>query len=370
MTIQPRNNYGFADKMKEIVMTLDDQRKSQVLKGVKRDLSLNEYIAAKYSLTDGTPMNYETLLNDLGVEPNRMTVDQLLSAPIGTRYLVPEIIREAIRKGLRRAPIHPNLVRSEESVAQPTQTMPYINFSGDADMNITAEAEQISEGTVSYGSKDVKVYKRGRAIKITYEAIQFTTLNLVDVFFEDVGVRLGHTLDAMAIDCIINGDQADGSESAPEIGVEDTADGITYYDLLRVWIRGGLIGRSYRTMVGDETSILTLMNLSEYKTKAVGVPYPLDVKVPIIQNPEIFAHINVPSGHLILQDKDYSLVQLTAMPLLVETEKIVMKQIEGTVASIMTGFAKLFRDSSLVIDSAKLFSSYGFPDWMVTGYTS
>lgn len=370
MNIQPRNNIGLAEKMVEIVNTLAEHRTKGTIPGVKRDLSLMEYVTAKYSLTDNTPVTYEHLLNELGVEPNRMTIDQLLSAPIGTRYLVPEIIREAIRKGLRRAPIHPNLVRSEETVAQPTQTMPYINFSGDADMAVTGEAEQISEGTVSYGSKDVKIYKRARAIKITYEAIQFTTMNLVDVFFEDVGVRLGHTLDAMAIDTIINGDQGDGSESAPEIGVEDTTDGITYYDLLRLWVRGGLIGRNYNTILGNESGVLALMNLAEYKTKYSGAPYPLNVNIPIVQNPNVFAHVNVPNSHLVVQDKNYGLIQLTALPLLVETEKIIMKQIEGTAASIMTGFAKLFRDSSVVIDGAKLFSSYGFPDWMVVGYTS
>jgi hypothetical protein len=41
-------------------------------------------------------------------------------------------------------------------------------------------------------------------------------------------------------------------------------------------------------------------------------------------------------------------VQLTAMPLMVETDRIVMKQISGTAMSIYTGFAKIQRKASLV----------------------
>ncbi len=372
MIVTPRDNFGFSSRVQEIHREVEALR---MRPNGGLDVSWKDHIAKKFQHDDGTAVTWEEFLNDLGVELNRMTIENLITAPYDTRWLVPEVIREAIRLGLRRSPIHPNIIRASETVEQPSQVMPYIEFSGDTTMDDTAEAETIGVGSVSYGSKTVNVHKKAKGIEFTYESIRFTNINLASIFFEDVGVRLGHTLDAMAISCIINGDVTGGTYSAPVLGVEDAADGITYYDLLRMWIHGGLIGRSWQTMIGDEDMILTVMDMAEYKNRqsSYDPKLNLNIHVPIVTSPEIYAHVSASSGTLIMQDNRFGLVQLTAIPLLVESEKIVNRQIEGTYASIMTGFAKLFRDSSLVLDSSVEFSnpSYDWPAWMTpTGWTS
>ena len=78
----------------------------------------------------------------------------------------------------------------------------------------------------------------------------------------------------------------------------------------------------------------------------------------------LYVSTKVGANKMVLQDSSASLVQLTSAPLLLETEKIVRKQIEGSFASITTGFAKLQRNASIVIDGSILFSGNGFPSWM------
>ena len=367
--ITPINKFGFAtdNKLAAAMQELTNIR-SAPEGGL--DMSFQDYLQEKgFKSNDGKPVTLDEFFYDMGIEPNRMTVENLIASPYDTRWLVPEIIREAIRLGLRRSPIHPNIIRSEETVAQPFSVMPKLNFSGDATMDRTGEMETIATGYVSYGSKTVKISKRAKGIGISYEAIKYTNINLIGVFFEDLGVRMGFSLDADCIDVILNGDQEDGSESAPEIGVEDTADAITYYDLLRTWIRGAMIGRNYRTMIGDEASVLWVMNLPEFKDRQNPAPaVPLDVKIPIVVNPELYAHMNVTASHLIVHDNAFGLTQLTAAPLMVESEKIIRRQIEDSFASITTGFSKLFRDSSILIDGTKTFAGNPFPVWMVAGY--
>lgn len=362
--IQPKNDFGLASKMYEIYRDLDTIRKVE-----HRDISLQDYIEKSGKFTvNGANMSYDQFLHDLGVEPNRHTIDMLISAPTDVRYLVPEIIREAIRLGLRRAPIYPNLIRGEESVNNISVTMPKLEFSGDTKMEQTNEAESIPYGYVSYGYKTVGLSKVGRGIQITYEAIRFTTINLVNVFFEDVGVRLGHSLDAMVIDTAINGDQEDGSESSAVVGVEATNNKITYYDLLRVWVRGGLIGRTYNQMIGNEQQVIDLMNLTEFKDKQSGETKPISFHVPVVNNPDVYPHINVPDTTLVLLDKNFAITQFTAQPLLVEGEQIVQRQLKGTYASLITGFANIFRDGVVVLDGTDTFVNEPWPEWMITGY--
>jgi hypothetical protein len=79
---------------------------------------------------------------------------------------------------------------------------------------------------------------------------------------------------------------------------------------------------------------------------------------------EMFVSPKVGANKLVIQDPSSSIVQLTAIPLMVETERIVMKQISGTAMSIYTGFAKIQRKASVVIDGSILFSGNGFPSYM------
>src|SRR5690606_38635955 len=123
------------------------------------------------------------------------------------RWLVPEVIREAIRLGLRKNPIYPSLIASEINVDQPKVTMPYINMS-DAMVKKIGEAETIPVGTTSFGQKDVKLSKLATGLKISDEVLQFVPLNILSIFLQDVGVNLNIGLDTAMIDVLINGDQA------------------------------------------------------------------------------------------------------------------------------------------------------------------
>jgi hypothetical protein len=71
---------------------------------------------------------------------------------------------------------------------------------------------------------------------------------------------------------------------------------------------------------------------------------------------QLYVSAKVGANKIVIQDPSSSIVQLTAMPLKVETERIVMKQISGTAMSIYTGFAKIQRKASIVIDGSILFS--------------
>ncbi len=87
----------------------------------------------------------DALYMALGINPSSHTLDSLSSMSDfneGFRWLQPEVIREAIRLGLRRNPIYPSLIASEETVDQKKVTLPHINMSD-------ATPEIINEGELS-----------------------------------------------------------------------------------------------------------------------------------------------------------------------------------------------------------------------------
>lgn len=395
---------GLKGKVKEIVKGMD------AVRGAKeggRDIALRQFMAENYTV-DGKALGPEHLYAELGIDPQRTLVKDLM-ADEDNAYLMSEIVRDGVRKGLGIAqreraaqareafvslgPItadggsqrfmspdvflsplnlgivqgsfYQDLIVAEESIPQPTATVPKIDLSK-ATLVDSAEGATIEEGSVSYGSKQVTVKKKARGIKITYEAIQFNTLSLVQRFFTDAGLILGHTLNAMAVDVIDNGEQAGGVEAAAVVGVENTANGITWFDLTRLAIQGALIGRTFRQAIGNATTALEYLNLPEVKDKQFpGAPLLATmVKTPLSMPEELYVSPSVAADQMIFQDQALSLVQLTAMPLMVETDKIISKQIEESYASIMTGFAKLHRTASVILDGSITYAGNPFPAWM------
>lgn len=322
------------------------------------DADLQEFVLQKY----GTSM--ETFYADLGLNTAVDSIQAMVNMPDeNIRWLMPEIIRDALKLGFRKSPIYPSLIASEQTVSQLNVTIPHINMS-DAIPRFVGVAETIPDGSISYGSKSLKIRKMGRGIKIPYEVMQYVSLNVIALFLQDFGIKLNHGLDTMAIEVLINGEQADGSESAPVIGVA-TPGTFVYKDLLRIWVRLARIGRTATTIVGGEDAALDTLDLPEFKLKQQGTTAAnISLKTPVPQSVDYYIHGAIPDDQQLLVDGSSAMIKYNAQPLLVEEDKIVSKQTIETYASLTTGFGILYRDARILIDKTLDFASAGFPSYL------
>ncbi len=400
--------YGLKGKVREMVLAMNALRDPGPGK-IGRDISLRQHIAETYKKPSGESLSVGHLFHELGINENSTTVREVMENE-DTRYLMAEVVREGVRRGMglaqrdlitaareraleSLAPItseaaggqrfvspevyldpvnrgavqgtfYPDLIIREIPVAQPQTIVPRVDLS-DAALADSNEAATIEEGSITYGTKTVTVPKKAKAIKISDEAVMFSSLSLLQIFLQDFGRMFGNTLNGLAVTAIVNGDQADGSEAATVIGVENTTNGITWLDYTRAAIRFGLVGQAGTQIIANETTALAFLNLAEVKNRYQGSPlFGTQVRTPFTTPQDLFISSKVGANKVVLQDPSSSIVQLTAMPLKVETERIAMKQLAGTILSVYTGFAKIQRKASIVIDGSILFSGNGFPAYM------
>lgn len=355
-----KSQYG--KSIKESVFAINSLRKDAKN---PLDVSLAEFVQSKWGIS------METFYSDLGLNTQQDTISNLFTMPDeSVRWLVPEIIREALRLGLRKSPIWAELVAAEQTIGNPTVTIPHLNMS-DAAPRYVGEAETIPTGTISFGQKTLKIRKLGRGIKIPYEVLQYVTINVIAIFLQDFGIKLNTGIDALMISVLINGEQADGSESAPVVGVTAPT-AFAYKDLLRVWIRMARIGRTPYGMIGGEAAALATLDLAEFKqgvvggTNAAGVApnSKLDLKTPIPNSSAYFIHGSMPANQQMVIDRTAAIIKYNAQPLLVEEDKIVSKQVVETYASLTTGFGILYRDARVIIDNSLNIVGNGFPAYM------
>jgi len=234
------------------------------------------------------------------------------------------------------------------------------------------ESETIPTGTVSFGQKSVGLQKIGTGIKITDEVTQFVSLNILSLYMEDVGVKINIAQDTILIDTLINGDG--NANASPVIGVT-TVGTWTYKDLLRAWIRLGLIGRLPQGILSNENPALDILMLPEFKGYGTGigpvsgnqipkVPS-INLRTPVPTNQNYDIHGAMPANNqIMLIDANSAAIKLNASAMRVESSRIAERQISGTYITMVTGFAKLFDDSTLIIDKSLDFAVQGFPTWM------
>lgn len=323
------------------------------------DISLSELVKEKWGIT------LDDLYGKMGVKPSLTTMQNIYTMPDQSiRWIVPEIIREAIVTGIRQAPFYPTIIASDQPINGLQAIMPSVNMSDAVPAKVN-EAETIPLGDISFGQKSVRLFKIGKGFKLTDEVRNYVSLDVLGIYLRDFGVQLGYAMDTLAIDVLINGNKSDGSEASSVIGVTSTSDGIQYKDLLRLWVRAARMGRSFSTIIGTEDQAIYLLDLPEFKNRSQGTTQAtLNVKSPVPNSADFYIHPGIPTNNIAMVDKSAALIKLTAKQLMLESERIVSNQTEATYASLTTGFSKMYQDATILIDATKAFSSYSFPDYM------
>lgn len=316
--------------------------------------------------TSGLPITWDDIWCELGQDPATLSLNNLLSLS-GTdmQYLAPEIVRDFILKGLNTEASYLDLIASTESVDSMNVTVPWIRYLNE-EMQAVGETETIPEAQIEWGHKSVTVSKDAIALHWSDELLLSVKLPMLRWFLQKVGVALGVKLYNRGIGVMINGDQADSSDSTAVVGVA-TQGALAFKDFLRLWLRARQIGMRWESIIDNETTAWSLLQLDEFsKPQGAGsVVTTIDSRNRIIPGTmtQLLSSEMTDNQHLLF-DKRFGMIFLSFRGLLVESERIIMRQLSGTAASIISGFTTIDRNARIILDSSKAFSGYGFPSYM------
>ncbi|WP_291726178.1 hypothetical protein [Bernardetia sp.] len=278
-------------------------------------------------------------------------------------FLLPQVILDAIYLGYAKGGMHLNwIIRTQSTNGQDRATFPYI-IMGNGAVGETAEGADAKFTDVEVGQKRPKTTKLMGGIKMTYEVLRSTTLiNLADAL-SYIGEQMAMKADAMAMKVLISGDMADGSESAPVIGV-DSAGAFSSKDIKRVIAQMARLSYSSSRMITGLDAGMEIDELPEFKgfsgqTKQFRLP-PLGVPQDFTR--EIFT---MPSeNQVLLLDPNKAMVKLEETGIMIEQDKNIVNQTVVGVVSMNVGFAIARRNGRVILDKTAAFSTTGFPSYM------
>ncbi len=315
----------------------------------------------------GKPISEDDIWNDLGLDKNRTTLNNIITLSDDIKYFAIEVVRNFINKGLRAKPFWDRLCAGQVDVNGQQAISPWVLYN-DEGLEITGEAETVAEASLEWGFKLITLQKRAKRIAYSDEVMFGCVLPQVGPFLERIGVQLAASMNRAAIGTLIAGDMKTGDECAV-IGTT-TGNSLTFPDFSRAWTRGDLLVYDWESMISGEKVTNVIKNISEF-TRPQGYGQAL-VKLQEIEPlfPEKVEHFTssaMPDGQIMLLDRDSALLHLTFLPLRLENERIISRMLNASQASIIDGFTTIDRRARVIIDSNQQWTEngpYDFPGWM------
>lgn len=321
---------------------------------------------------------YGKYLYDAGISrPGAMTVKQFLTLEGDEGlYIFSELVLDLVVLGMEQTFPIEDLLAISTNATSDTITLPtfeYVakNRTYGKDKDVSAGVLFEDDGVI-VGDKRVDVKKFGRALKLPYEVIEDTPLDILSVYYQAYGAAIGADKFAYLIDTMINGDGGIDREknkiddTVATIGVQDTTKSIQFRDINRASIRLSKRGRMPESLVIDELESYDLLELPEYKERKQGVPDQIinikgQYRTPV---DFYFSNDEVGTKSALIFSKQFCTGQFKRRALMIEEEQIKSRQIRAMYASERVGLMNFFKDARIKIDGTKAFTSNGFPDWL------
>ena len=242
--------------------------------------------------------------------------------------LFPEFVTRCIRKGFDETIL--SSVCAAKTICSSGQYLGCVLDDTTA-YTTTAQATDLPTATVKESTTATVLEKYGRVINASYEAVRQQRLDVFGVMLRSVGVRLAASVVAKAAEIL----KAEASEVATS--------SLVYDDLASLYGKFDCFDLTTVLASPDNAaSIMAMEQLSECNVDSQG-------RIILPFGAELIKTSAVDSGTIIGLDKNFALEFITSTDLVMETDKLIDRQLEQMTVSIVCGFRKITPDAVKVI---------------------
>lgn len=254
--------------------------------------------------------------------------------------LFPEYVSRAVKQGMERADILPNLVATVTDI----EGMDYRSIvsapsEDDKTLKVVAEGANIPQTVVKTRENLVKLHKRGRMLVASYEALRFQRLDLFTVTLNQIGAYIARAQLKDAIDVLVNGD---GNDNPAE--VITGADELSYSDILKLW--SGLAPYELNTILAPTAEMQKILALPQMQDANAGLDFQGTGKMITPLGATLLHAPEMEAGKIIGLDKNCALEMVQAGGVVTDYDKLIDRQLERAAITCTAGFSKIFTEAS------------------------
>ena len=259
--------------------------------------------------------------------------------------LFPEYVSRAVRQGIEGSDYLKDIIAAK-TVIDGLDYRSVVSAPTDDEKSLkpVAEGAVLPQTNVRTSEHLVKLIKRGRMLVASYEAIKYQRLDLFTVTLRQIGAYIAREQLKDAVNVIINGD---GNSNPATVVSLTTANSLSYADLINLW--ASVSPYELNTMLAPTDMMQKLLALTEMKDAQAGLTFQGTGKMITPMGANLLHIPSMVSGKIIGLDKNCALEMVQSGDVILDSDKLIDRQLERTSISCIAGFAKIFGDASKVL---------------------
>ena len=267
------------------------------------------------------------------------------------RLLFPEWINRQIREGMS---LGKNALRLADLVSIETEIDSGVYQVLLSEMGSEVTPKRVGQGgefpmvEIKTGEQTIKLGKYGITLSASYEVIRRVKAPVFAATLRKIGFYMGRQMVDDAITALVNGTGNTDAAPVDQVAVSGT---LNYSDLVNFDLDFDPFESNY--WVAPKALIQTILNMVEFKDPMAGFNYQQTGELisPLGNTLRRYDGTLLSTDRLVGFMRQFAIEQVTERNAsLVEVERIINKQIEGTTVSLVVGFAKIDKDSTRVLD--------------------
>jgi hypothetical protein len=318
---------------------------------------------------------FERLMKEAGILTKNIPERNVFSSKVEAFYrtnenkiLFPEYVSRTLVQAMVQYPVFQYLIAARTMIDSNVYKAAYLDLDDASNKKATqmkrvTEAAELPVARLKLGSSAINIYKYGRAIEASYEALRRMTLEVFNIHLQEIGIQAADNKIAEILDVIKDGDG--NSNAATQYETSDLDATATSALSREAFIRFLLqfYPRVCNTVVSDEDGLIEVLEvlypasasaglmdqlLAKGLNVSVTLPQGLVSNVTLLYSP----HIEKISEKVTF----YGLNRESAIEEIVEvgstineTDKFIKNQTELLTVSENSGFRKILKKSSAIL---------------------
>ena len=259
--------------------------------------------------------------------------------------LFPEYVARAVRQGMENNDCLQDIIAAK-TVIDGMDYRSVVSTPSDDEKALkpVAEGAALPQTNVKTSENLVKLIKRGRMLVASYEAIKYQRLDLFTITLRQIGAHIAREQIKDAVDVLINGD---GNNNSASVVALDTANTLTYADLIDLW--ANMSPYELNTMLAPTDMMQKLLTLTEMKDAQAGLNFQGTGRMITPMGANLLHIPSMVSGKIVGLDKNCALEMVQSGDIILDSDKLIDRQLERASISCIAGFAKIFKDAAKVL---------------------
>lgn len=341
-----------------------------------KEMTLSMLLESLDPSPEGSKLDaFERLMQEAGIVTRNIPEKNIFSSKVDAFYrtdenklLFPEYIARTLVQAMVQYPVFQYLVAARTMIDSNVYKAAYLDLDDASNKKATqmrrvTEAAELPVAKLKLGESAINIYKYGRAIEASYEALRRMSIDVFNIHLQEIGIQAADNKIAEILTVIKDGD---GNNNAATIYKAKDLDSSFSTALTRTaWIKFLLkfYPRACNTVVADEEGLLQILEvlypastvaglMDELLAKGLNIsvqlPQNIVTNVTLLYSPYV-EKIN--NKHAI-----YGLNRESAIEEIVEVgstisevDKFIKNQTELLTISENSGFRKILKKSSAIM---------------------